>query len=61
MLDSTPVYFDVAEENSSDEGGITVIQVDKPNMAQKAIYTDTSVTIFFYKPDERKDTDGSYI
>lgn len=26
---------DVAEEHSSDEGGITVIKVDKPNMAQK--------------------------
>jgi len=35
VLDSTPVYFDVAEEHSSDEGGITVIKVDKPNMAQK--------------------------
>ena len=35
MLDSTPVYFDVTEEHSSDEGGITVIKVDKPNMAQK--------------------------
>ena len=29
------MYFDVAEEHSSDEGGITVIKVDKPNMAQK--------------------------
>ena len=29
VLDSTPVYFDVAEEHSSDEGGITVIKVDK--------------------------------
>ena len=35
VLDSSPVYFDVAEEHSSDEGGITVIKVDKPNMAQK--------------------------
>ena len=35
VLDSTPVYFDVAEEHSSNEGGITVIKVDKPNMAQK--------------------------
>ena len=35
VLDSTPVYFDVAEEHSSDEGGITVIKVDKPNLAQK--------------------------
>lgn len=35
VLDGTPVYFDIAEENSSDESGITVIQVEKPNMAQK--------------------------
>lgn len=35
VLDSTPVYFDVSEEQSTDEGGITVIKVDKPNMAQK--------------------------
>ena len=35
VLDSTPVYFDVTEENSSDEGGITVVKVNKPNMAQK--------------------------
>ena len=37
VLDSTPMYFDVAEEQSPDEGGITVIKVDKPNMAQKGI------------------------
>ena len=35
VLDSTPVYFDVTQDNSSDEGGVTVIKVDKPNMAQK--------------------------
>ena len=37
MLDSTPVYFDVTEDNSSEEGGVTVIEVTKPNMAQKGI------------------------
>ena len=37
MLDSTPVYFDVTEDNSSVEGGVTVIEVTKPNMAQKGI------------------------
>ena len=37
MLDSTPVYFDVTEEHSSEEGGVTVIEVTKPNMAQKGI------------------------
>lgn len=35
VLDSTPVSFDVTEENSTQEGGITLIKVDKPNMAQK--------------------------
>lgn len=35
VLDSTPVYFDITEENSSDENGITVVKVNKPNMAQK--------------------------
>lgn len=37
VLDSTPVYFDVTEDNSSVEGGVTVIEVTKPNMAQKGI------------------------
>ena len=37
VLDSTPVYFDVTEEHSSEEGGVTVIEVTKPNMAQKGI------------------------
>ena len=35
VLDSTPVSFDVTEENSTQEGGITLIKVDKPNMAEK--------------------------
>lgn len=35
VLDSTPVYFDITEENSSDENGITVVKVNKANLAQK--------------------------
>ena len=35
VLDSTPVYFDVTEENSSEESGVTVIKVEKTNMPQK--------------------------
>lgn len=35
VLDSTPVSFDITEENSTDENGITVVKVNKPNMAQK--------------------------
>lgn len=33
VLDETPVYFDVTEDNSTEESGVTVVKVDKPNMA----------------------------
>ena len=36
-LNSEPVYFDVTQNASSDEGGITVIEVIKENTAQKGI------------------------
>ncbi len=32
-----PVYFDVTEDNSTEEGGVTVIEVTKSNMAQKGV------------------------
>ena len=48
VLDSTPVSFDVTEENSTQEGGITLIKVDKPNMAQKGtISVDKTGEVFF--------------
>lgn len=48
VLDSTPVSFDITEENSTDEGGVTVIKVDKPNMAQKGTITiEKSGEVFF--------------
>jgi len=37
VLDSTPIKFDVVQENSNDENGITVIKVERPNMAQKGV------------------------
>ena len=37
VLDSTPVYFYVTEDNSTEEGGVTVIEVTKSNMAQKGV------------------------
>lgn len=37
VLNSEPVYFDVVQEASADEGGITVIEVIKENTAQKGI------------------------
>lgn len=39
VLNAEPVYFDVAEENSEEESGITVIEVVRSNMAQKGTIT----------------------
>lgn len=36
-LNSAPVYFDVVQDASADEGSVTVIEVVKPNMAQKGV------------------------
>ena len=36
-LNSEPVYFDVVQDASTDEGGVTVIEVIKENTAQKGI------------------------
>ena len=48
VLESTPVSFDVTEENSTQEGGITLIKVDKPNMAQKGtISVEKTGEVFF--------------
>lgn len=48
VLDSTPVSFDVTEENSTQEGGITLIKVDKSNMAQKGtISVEKTGEVFF--------------
>ena len=39
VLDSEPVYFDVVQENSEEESGITVIEVVRSNLAQKGRIT----------------------
>ncbi len=39
VLDSEPVYFDVEQENSEDESGITVVKVERSNVAQKGKIT----------------------
>ena len=41
VLNSEPVYFDVMQENSEEESGITVIEVVRSNMAQKGTITVT--------------------
>ena len=39
VLDQTPVYFDVTEGNSTEDGGVTIVKVEKSNMAQKGTIT----------------------
>ena len=39
MLNSEPVYFDVVQEDSAEESGITVIEVVRENVAQKGTIT----------------------
>lgn len=47
VLNSEPVYFDVVQDASTDEGGVTVIEVIKENTAQKGIIKiDKSGEIF---------------
>ncbi|MBR4054698.1 MAG: Cys-Gln thioester bond-forming surface protein, partial [Clostridia bacterium] len=41
VLDATPIYFDVTEENSADENGITIVKVVKANEPQKGTITIT--------------------
>ena len=41
-------YFDVTEDNSTEESGVTVVKVDKPNMAQKGTITvEKTGEVFF--------------
>ena len=48
VLDETPVYFDVTEDNSTEESGVTVVKVNKPNMAQKGTVTvEKTGEVFF--------------
>ena len=39
VLDSEPVYFDVEQENSEEESGITIVKVECSNVAQKGKIT----------------------
>ena len=48
VLDETPVYFDITEENSTEESGVTVIKVNKSNMAQKGTITVEKTGEVFY-------------
>ena len=37
VINTEPVYFDVTEDNSTEDGGVTVIEVTKANTAQKGV------------------------
>lgn len=37
VINTEPVYFDVTEDNSSEDGGVIVIEVTKANTAQKGV------------------------
>lgn len=48
VVDETPVYFDITEENSADEDGVIVVKVTKPNAAQKGTITvEKTGEVFF--------------
>lgn len=39
VLDSTPIYFDITAENTSEENGITIVKAEKKNTSQKGTIT----------------------
>lgn len=39
ILDSTPVYFDITAENTSEENGVTIVKTEKKNTPQKGAIT----------------------
>lgn len=39
VLDSTPIYFDITAENTTDENGVTIVKAEKKNTPQKGTIT----------------------
>ena len=39
ILDSTPVYFDITAENTTEENGVTILKTEKKNTPQKGTIT----------------------
>ena len=39
VLNSEPVYFDITEDASTEEGAVTIVKVERPNMPQKGTIT----------------------
>ena len=57
VLNSDPVYFDVTEENSHDENGLTIVVAKKPNKPQKGVIKISKDGEVFSSVTE---TDGIY-
>ena len=57
VLDPTPVYFDVVPDDTTDEDGVKVIEVVRPNMPQKGIIKISKTGEVFATVTE---TDGVY-
>ena len=57
VLNSEPVYFDVVQEDSAEESGITVIEVVRSNVAQKGTITVSKTGEVFSSVSEN---DGLY-
>lgn len=47
VLDSTPVYFDVAADTATGDGSITVVKVSRPNLPQKGVIKITKIGEIF--------------
>lgn len=39
VVDSTPIYFDITAENTSEENGVTIVKTEKKNTPQKGTIT----------------------
>lgn len=47
VLDSAPIVFDVTEENSTSENALTIVKVNKSNLAQKGVIEITKTGEIF--------------
>lgn len=56
-LNSEPVYFDVTADNATEENAVTVVEVTKPNTAQKGVIRISKSGEVFYSVTE---ADGIY-
>lgn len=57
VLDTNPVYFDVTEENSTEESAVTIVRVEKQNAPQMGTITVSKTGEAFASVQE---TDGLY-